>query len=120
MSSFPSVILKYNIDGSTFHASTSNVPPEVPPGVPTDMPPLATHVSPVPEEVPCPSSNAVPIAAQIPAPVSAQPTPTAEQPTPAQASTSKKHYNRMAGRILQSSPSTIAAVDSGSESPSPQ
>ncbi|XP_039034844.1 vegetative cell wall protein gp1-like [Hibiscus syriacus] len=47
---FPGVILNYNTGGNTFHASTSYVPPDVPPGVATDVPPLATHVSPVTEE----------------------------------------------------------------------
>ncbi|KAE8688370.1 1-deoxy-D-xylulose 5-phosphate synthase family protein [Hibiscus syriacus] len=46
----PIIILKYKAGGSTYHASTSHIPPEVPPEVPTDVLPLATHVPPELEE----------------------------------------------------------------------
>ncbi|XP_039058427.1 TIR domain-containing adapter molecule 1-like [Hibiscus syriacus] len=161
---FPSVILSYDASGSTFHASTSYVPPNIRPEVSTDVPPLATHVPPVPEEgqgdteeflssssfsttesnddtpphfftnedfTPAPKQpkhdpisssfqSAPPVPTKIPStpPISAQQTPTTEQSTPAHASSSKKIYKRIAGRIHQPSPSP-AIVDSGSESLSP-
>ncbi|XP_039063353.1 alpha carbonic anhydrase 8-like [Hibiscus syriacus] len=76
-----------------------------------------------PEQDPIPSpvrsTPLAPTATPSLPPVPVQPTPAIEQSTPAQASTSKKRYKRIVGRILQPSPSQPEAVDSGSESPSP-
>ncbi|XP_039050195.1 proline-rich receptor-like protein kinase PERK8 [Hibiscus syriacus] len=130
--------------------------------VPTDVPPLATHVPPVLEEgqgdteeflssssistiessddtpphfftdedftpapkqpehdpIPSPVQSPPPVPTEIPSPppVSAQQTPTTEQSTPAYASSSKKRYKRIAGRILQPSPSPTTHGDAKVES----
>ncbi|XP_039043679.1 lysine-rich arabinogalactan protein 19-like [Hibiscus syriacus] len=105
LSTFPAVILKYKVSGSTFHTSTSHAPPDVPPEIPVDVTPLATQVPPVPEEgqdedltpePPQPEHDPtqspicppppVPVVATSPAPIPAKPTPTTEQSTPARTS----------------------------------